>query len=191
MRMQHFIFQFLALAWVAGAALAQELPVVDEGELRELCLRGECRFDVVTSVRLADGQVQEERITQHRPAILANSLSIMLGEELQAVADFDNNQFIRWRAAERREPSRNAVLDFKLTQTESDGSISLEVRNNGREPVKLNLFTRAPGAAGAEYTSSCPVIAGGSVYEYWSRPVVEVIVGEAVLVTDDGALQCN
>lgn len=190
MKLRYFIFLVASAILPATPLSAQQLPEVDERMLREMCLRGECRFDVVTRVRLADGQTQEERIPQYRPAILPNSLSIMLGEELQAVADFDDNVFRRWRAPERRESSRNAVLDFKLAQT-SDGSIALEVRNNGREPIKLNLFIRAPGAMAGEYTSSCPVIAGGSVFEYWSRAVAELIVGEAVLVTDAGALQCN
>lgn len=185
------LLTLLVLITSAITVNAQNAPPLDARELRELCDRGRCRTDVVTQIRLADGEIQEERITEHRPAILANSLSIMLGEQLQAVADFNDGVFRRWREPERREPSRNAVLDFKLAQTESDGSVSLEVRNNGRDPVKLNLFVRAAGAAQGEYTSSCPVIAGGSVYEYWSRPIIEVIVGDAILITDNGALQCN
>lgn len=181
----------LVLAWAGAPAAAQDAPSLEAWELRELCDRGQCRSDVVTQVRLANGQIQEERIAEHRPAIVPHSVSIMLGEELQVVADFDDGVFQRWRAPERREPSRNTVLDLTLGQTESDGSISLEVRNNGREPVKLNLFIRTAGSTQAEYTSSCPVIAGGSVYEYWSRPIVELIVGDATLVSDDGALQCN
>lgn len=181
----------LFVAWAAAPVAAQEAPSLEAWELRELCDRGECRVDVVTRVRLANGQIQEERIAEHRPPIVSHSISLMLGEAMQAVADFDDGVFQRWRAPERRESSRNTVLDFKLGQTESDGSISLEVRNNGREPVKLNLYIRTAGSTQAEYTSSCPVISGGSVYEYWSRPIVEVIVGEAALVSDDGALQCN
>ena len=181
----------LVVAWAAAPVAAQEAPSLEPWELRELCDRGQCRSEVLTRIRLANGQVQEERITEHRPAILSHSVSLMLGENFQAVADFDDGVFRRWRAPERRESSRNTVLDLKLEQTDSDGSISLEVRNNGREPVKLNLFIRTAGSTQAEYTSSCPVIAGGSVYEYWSRPIVEVIVGEASLVSDDGALQCN
>lgn len=184
-------FITLALAWAVAPAAAQDVPSVSASELRELCDRGRCRRDVTTQVRLADGQIQEERITEHRPAILRHSLSLMLGEHLEAVADFNDGQFIGWRETERRESSRNVVLNLKLDQTESDGSVSVEIRNNGRQPVKLNLFVRTAGSPQGEYTSSCPIIAGGTAYEYWSRPIVELIVGEAMLVSNDGALQCN
>ncbi len=184
-------FITLVLSWAAAPAAAQDVPSVDASELRGLCDRGLCRRDITTQVRLPNGQVQEERITEHRPAILRPSVSVMLGEQLEAVADFDDGKFVGWRAPERRESSRNIVLNLKLEQTESDGSVSVELRNNGRQPVKLNLFVRTAGSAQGEYTSSCPIIAGGTAYEYWSRPIVELIVGEAILVSDDGALQCN
>ena len=171
--------------------IAQQVPTVDQWELRELCNQGRCRTDVVTRFHVGNGQIQEERIAQHRPAILPGSLSIMLGEELKAVAEFTGGTFQRWREPERRESSRNIVLEFRLTQLESDGSISLQVKNNGREPVKLDLFIRTAGAAQAEYTSSCPVLANGTVFEYWSQPIVEVVVGDVRVVSDDGALQCQ
>lgn len=173
----------------ASAAFGQDLPPADGPALEEFCRSAPCRRDVVTRIRLADGRIQEESRPLHRPALVRGSLSIMLGEELVAVPEFQDEQFRGWRAAERREPSRNPVLTFKVSQ-ESDTSIAASISNSGPDPVKLRMYVRGPGAAEGEYTSSCPVLSGGTVYEYWNRPVVEVIVVEAILLEDD-ALLCD
>lgn len=178
-------------AWLllAPAASAQNLPPADGPELESYCRSTECRRDVVTQVRLLDGRIQEESKPLHRPAITRSSISVLLGEELQAVPEFDGQIFLGWRAPERRESSRTPVLTFKLNQ-ESDGSISVGISNVGPDPVKLRMYIRTPGAREGEYTSSCPVLAGGAVFEYWSRPVIEVIIQEAALLRD-AALLCD
>jgi hypothetical protein len=167
-----------------------DLPT-SPADLAAYCQRQPCRKDAVVQVRLPDGRVQEERSTLYRPAVTRGSVSIPLGEELRVVPDFDDLDFQGWRAAERRESARTPVLTFKMTQSTSDGSVSIGISNSGREPVKLRLSIRSAGAAAGEYTSSCPVPAGGTVYEYWSQPVVEVIVNEAALLSDDAALLCD
>lgn len=178
-------------AWPAGQAHGQGQVPTTLPELERYCQQAPCRRDIAVSVRLEDGRVQEESRPLYRPAIARDSLSILLGEELDAVADFDGSQFLGWREPRRRESWRTPVLSFRLSQSEGDPSVSLQVSNAGGEPVKLRLFIRTPGAATGDYTSSCPVIAGGTVFEYWSQPVIEVIVTDAVLLGDDGALLCD
>src|SRR5690606_13055153 len=145
----------------------------------------------VVQIQLPDGRVQEERSTLYRPALTRASLSVLLGEELRAVPEFDDETFAGWRNAERRGSGRTTVLTLKLTQAGSDRSLSLAISNSGREPVKLRLFTRTVGSGNLDYTSSCPVVAGGTVYEYWSLPIIEVVVREASLLSDDAALLCD
>lgn len=178
-------------AWWPPPAAAQGQVPTAMPELERYCQQAPCRRDVAVAVRLADGRVQEESRPMYRPAIARDSLSVLLGEELEAVAEFDGGQFLGWRETRRRESSRTPVLSFRLSQAEGDPSVSLQVSNAGGEPVKLRLFTRTPGAVTGDYTSSCPVIAGGTVFEYWSQPVIEVIVTDAILLGDDGALLCD
>jgi hypothetical protein len=180
----------LLLAPVLAPAQPAE-PPPGAAELEAYCERVACRRDHVVRVTLPDGRVQEETSVLHRPAITRNSLSVFLGEEITAAADFDDLDFLGWREARRRESSDTPVLTFRVTQSPADGSVSAAVTNRGRNPVKLRLHIRDAGAAAGEYTSSCPVLAGGTVYEYWARPVVEVIVREASLLTDDTALMCD
>lgn len=160
-------------------------------ELESYCERAPCRKDMAVRVRLTDGRIQEESAPLYRPAVTRNSVSVLLGEEIRAVPEFDDETFLGWREAEQRESRRNIVLTFKVTQMDSDASISAAISNNGEDPVKLRLYVRTAGAPEGEYTSSCPVVAGGTVYEYWSRPIVEVIVREASLLTEDSALMCD
>lgn len=187
--------RWLLLALVAAGAPA---PAAAQGqvptampELERYCQQAPCRRNVAIAVNLADGRVQEESRPLYRPAIARDSLSILLGEELEAVAEFDGSQFLGWREVRRRESARTPVLSFRVSQSPGDPSVALQVSNAGNQPVKLRLFIRTPGAATGDYTSSCPVIAGGSVFEYWSQPVIEVIVTDALPLGDDGALLCD
>lgn len=183
-----------ALALLGGfvPVQAQDQVPATGTELENFCRSAACRRDVTVSVRLADGRVQHEHLPLYRPAIHRSSVSVLLGESIEAVPDFDDDDvFQGWRAPGRRESSRTPQLTFKLSQSEGDGSIAASIANAGRDPVKLRLYIRDSGATEAEYTSSCPVIAGGGVYEYWTRPVAEMIVREATLLTDDAALLCD
>jgi len=188
-----FLSAALACAVLAvDEAKAQRDPPVLPADLATYCQAVACRQNSVVQVRLPDGRIQEERSTIYRPAIVRNSVSILLGEEVRAVPEFDDDQLQGWRAAERRESARTPVLTFKLAQeTGGDLAVSLVISNSGREPVKLRLSIRTAGSASAEYTSSCPVLAGGTVYEYWTQPVVEVVVREATVPTDESALMCD
>lgn len=159
-------------------------------DLQAYCQNAPCRQNAVVRLRMADGRVQEETSILHRPAITRGSVSILLGEEIRVVPEFNDESFTGWRAPERRESSRNAVLTFKLAQG-GDGSISAAITNSGEEPIKLRMDIRPIGASDSEYTSSCPVVAGGTIYAYWEQPVAELIVREALLLSDDMALMCD
>lgn len=180
-----------AMLFLPALARTQSEPPVTANDLEAYCRNAPCRENMVVRVRLADGRVQEETAPLYRPAVTRQSVSVLLGEEIRAVPEFDDETFLGWREARRRESSRNLVLTFKLAQMHSDGSLSAAISNSGDDPVKLRLYIRTPGSAEGEYTSSCPVVAGGTVYEYWSRPVAEVIIREASLLTEDSALMCD
>lgn len=183
------IVVFLLLA--AMPLRAQDPPRAGSPEMARYCsTTTDCRRELHTPVRMADGQVMTEHLPVHRPAILADSISIMLGDEVQAVPEFSRGQFREWREVRRRDAARNAIISFQLRQ-ESDGSIAAQINNDGTEPVKLRLFVRHLGSGDETYISSCPVAANGSIFEYWPEPVVELLVREITLVNDDAALLCD
>lgn len=191
MRAAFAIVTLACIVLVVDEAKAQRDPPPLPADLAAYCQTVACRQNSVVKVKLPDGRIQEERSTIYRPAIVRNSVSILLGEEIRAVPEFDDGELLGWRAAERRESARTPVLTFKVSQADGDGSVSVGISNSSREPVKLRLSIRTAGSASTEYTSSCPVLAGGTVYEYWAQPVVEVVVREAILLTDDAALLCD
>ncbi|MCK9488919.1 MAG: hypothetical protein M0Q42_05890 [Xanthomonadales bacterium] len=181
----------MAMAMMAAPALAQNPPLAGSPEMTRYCTATpDCRRQVQTSVRMADGQVMTEHLPVHRPAILADSISVLLGEEVQAVPEFSRGQFRQWREARRRDEARHTIISFELTQG-TDGSIAAQISNNGEDPVKLRLFVRLLGSGEEAYISSCPVAGNGSMFEYWSEPVVELLIREITVVNDDGALLCD
>lgn len=188
-------FAWIAVAMSAFLSLPIETAAQDEtpttfDDLQPYCESAPCRQNAVVRLRLPDGRIQEETSILHRPAITRRSVSILLGEEVRAVPEFDDETFTGWRAPERREPSRNAILTFKLEQT-ADGSISATISNTGDEPLKLRMDIRPIGASRGEYTPSCPVVAEGTIYAYWEQPVAELIVHDVAISNQDLAQTCD
>lgn len=171
-------------------AAAQAIAPDDPAGLASYCRDKPCRQNASVRVRLVDGNVLMEQLDLHRPAIASGEISVLLGESITAVPDFDGDVFRGWREPRRQERRATPVLTVKLSQG-SDGSIVAELANAGSEPVKVRLFTRTAGSATVTYISSCPIAGNGRVYEYWSEPVVELIAREASLISDDAALMCD
>lgn len=182
----------LVLPWALAPAVAQEPPPTGAPEMAGFCAGvPECRRELHTPVRMADGQQMTEHLPVHRPAILPGSLSVMLGEQVEAVPEFGRGgQFRKWREARRRDSTRNLIIRFQLRQ-DNDGSIAAQIDNETGDPVKLRLFVRHLGSGEETYISSCPVAANGSIFEYWAEPVVELLVRDISLVSDDAALLCD
>ncbi len=198
----------IRLPWLAGPAAiviillisnptyGQRLPpdpMLSMADLESLCRSEPCRHDMMVQLRLADGRIREETATLYRPPILPGSVSVLLEDEIEAVPEFDRDgNFANWRESRRRESTRTPVLSFSLSQ-ENDGSMAASIGNSGRDPVKVDLYLRAPGSSQFEYTSTCPIIAGGTVFEYWNQPVVEMQVRSARIVSEDSesALLCD
>ncbi len=184
----------LVIIWLTAIttmdAHAQAIAPGDPAALANYCIDKPCRQNANVSVRLADGNVLMEQLDLHRPAIAPAEISVLLGESLTAVPDFNDDAFTGWRESRRQERRNTPVLTIKLSQG-SDGSIVAELANAGSEPVKVRLFTRTAGSAADTYISSCPIAGNGRVYEYWSEPVVELIAREASLISDDAALMCD
>lgn len=190
-RLAAFVMSLMMMV-VAAPARAQDPPRTGSPEMTRYCSgTPDCRRELHTPVRMADGQVMTEHLPLHRPAVLPRSLSIMLGEELQAVPEFSRSgQFQQWRQARRRDAARNNVVTLELRQ-ENDGSIAAQISNETGDPVKLRLFVRHLGSGDETYISSCPVAANGSIFEYWPEPVVELLIRDITQVSDDGALLCD
>ncbi len=189
-RLPALIMVGLLAAAIPVDAAAQAIAPGDPVALANYCRDRPCRQNASVSVRLADGNLLVEQLDLHRPAIAPAEISVLIGETLVAVPDFNNSVFRRWREPRRQERRAAPVLTLKLNQGR-DGSIVAEIANGGSEPVKIRLFTRVAGSTGDTYISSCPIAGNGRVYEYWSEPVVELIAREASLVSDDAALMCD
>lgn len=180
----------LLVAITSSDTTAQTIAPNDPTALASYCRGKPCRQNASVSVRLGDGNLLVEQLDLHRPKIAPGEISVLLGETVTAVPDFDRDVFGGWRESRRQERRATPVLTIKLSQG-GDGNIVAEIANTGNEPVKVRLFTRVAGSAGDTYISSCPIAGNGRVYEYWSEPVAELIAREASLVSDDAALMCD
>lgn len=189
------LWRLLVLAGllVAMPAQAQRLPpdpLPSSSELESICRSEPCRRNQRTQVRLADGRIQEESADLYRPQVRESSVSVLIGEEVEVAAEFRRDEFAGWRVARQRENSRTPVLRIQLAQ-EDDGSMAAAIGNTGRSAVKIDLYLRAPGSGQYEYTSTCPIPPGSTVYEYWNQAVVELQVRSLRALPDDAAHLCD
>lgn len=182
--------RFFAAALALGLGLNSQLasaqqhapePIPGLDELASLCTREDCRRNLVLQLRLAGGDIHQERVELYRPAIGSDSVSILVGDEVRVVPEFARNNFTNWRERRRRELPNTPILSFRLRQN-TDGTMAAALGNSGQSAVKIDLFVREPGSDRFQYRSTCPIPAGQTLFEYWDEPVLEMQVRSALIL---------
>jgi hypothetical protein len=179
--------RFFAAALALGLGLNSQMvstqqyapePIPGLDELASLCTREDCRRNLVLQLRLADGEIHQERVELYRPPIGSDSVSILVGDEVRVVPEFARNNFTNWRERRRRELPNTPILSFQLRQN-TDGTMAAALGNSGQSAVKIDLFVREPGNDRFQYRPTCPIPAGQTLFEYWDAPVLEMQVRSA------------
>ena len=166
--------------------LGQDAPFVPPigVSLEDYCDANPCRKDVQVRF-LTDQGIFDEQLDHYLPVVQGDRISLLPGETIYIEAEVQGGDFVNFnQVGENTNPDHTIVFDFQ--QREGKVDMQLKVDNPFAERMKFHLdmidFDR-----NAHPTSSCPVVAGGSVFETWPHPIPELIVsGVRVLAESDG-----
>jgi hypothetical protein len=123
------------------------------------------------------------------PALKGQSLTIFPGETIFVEAERVGDELRLERIVERPErPER--TLSFKFREV-GYRNMMLTVENPFDRPLKFDLGIAAHAGGPFSKTSSCPVIAGGSVFENWPHPIAQLVIVRLRFLADDTAMRCE
>jgi hypothetical protein len=123
------------------------------------------------------------------PALKGQSLTIFSGETLFVEAERAGDELRLERIVERPvHPER--TLTFKFRET-GYRNMMLTVENPFDKALKFDLGMAAHAGGPFSRTSSCPVIARGSVFENWPHPIAQLVVVRFRFLADDTEMRCE
>jgi len=106
------------------------------------------------------------------PNVGSTVLSIFAGEQAYVEVAVQNKMIVGIQKV-RNVIDPKSTMNFKFMKDESRKIMTLSVENPLTSPVKYHI-DMVDYRGGLHNTSSCPVLAGKSVFEIWSHPIPEI-----------------
>ena len=108
------------------------------------------------------------------PNVGSTQLSILAGEQVYVEVAVQNKMIVGIKKV-RNVIDPNNTMNFKFMKDENRKIMTLSVENSLTSPVKYHI-DMVDYRGGLHNTSSCPVLAGKSVFEIWPHPIPEIRV---------------
>ncbi len=165
----------LVLALAAWPAAAEEKPPLP---LAELCKQVFCRAPTVR-LRVDAEHVYEQPAGDPVPVLLPNGwVSIYPGETIYVEVERKDGRLKLLRAVPQLEkPDTTLVLKFE--QLEGKPDVMLTVNNPLAVDIRFRMGFMGLDSDRLRATSSCPVLAGKSLFEHWPHPIFQLILADA------------
>jgi hypothetical protein len=155
--------------------------------LEEYCLDNECRRNKRVTF-LTDKGLVDEVVELYWPVVIDNQLSLFPGDKVYIEADLIEGQFVNLKQVDEIfSPEKTFTFDFQ--QMEDEVNMTLSVKNPFSKLIKFHL-DMIDFAGEAHQTSSCPVIAGGGVFEMWPHAIPELVVSNLRSLEDTEKMTC-
>lgn len=157
-------------------------------EFKRLCatkLEG-CRGPHTVRLLKEDGAVHEISFEIGVPVVQGNLVTIFPGETIYLEADLEGDRVVRLRAvSEMVNPDR--TMTFSFSQSEGETDMLFKASNPFPRPLKYRMGMERLDRDGLLSTSSCPIVAGGSAYEFWPHPIFQLVLTDFRLLDEDGS----
>lgn len=150
-------------------AIAEQTNITIE----EYCASNVCRENHRVKFKTDNGEI-DQVLPLYWPAAQTHKISILPGDKLFIEADESDGKLFNFRQVSKIENEAKTLI-FSFTQMDSSLGMMLSVKNPFKKNIKYHLnmidFSGKP-----HETSSCPVMAGLSVFESWGHPIPELIL---------------
>ncbi len=172
------LFRFSTFATLAFLTVCflYALPVhAAPSSLEDFCSANPCRKDLTIRLRTESKDLNIP-VPLYWPAVQGEQLSILPGEKLYIEAQVDGRSLTNLNQVDSITNPENTLV-FEFTQMDKETGMMLTVKNPFTARLKYHInmvdFAHKP-----YQTSSCAVMAGGSVSEMWSHPITELLISD-------------
>ena len=159
----------------------------------EYCETAMCRKNLTVKLKQNDWQYYERTFELLPPAVQGEMINIYAGEKIFIEADFNADQPENFKQVlENKNPEKTIVFDLKQATDTGDGiGMMLTVSNPFSRPLHYKMGMMPLDKEDLYKTSSCPVIAGGSIYEHWPHPIFQIVIARLYFLKDGDQLECR
>ena len=152
-----------------------------------------CRKNLTIKLKQADGKYYERSFDLLPPAVQGSAIYIYSGETIFIEADVDGDHPVNFKQVlENKNPEDTIVFHLEQATDIDDGTgMMLTVKNPFPRPLHYKMEMMPLDKENLYKTSSCPVVAGGSVYEHWPHPIFQIVVGGLYFLKEGEELLCK
>lgn len=118
------------------------------------------------------------------PIVYENFVNIIPNETLFVEIEERKDGFFDLKLVEEIK-NPDSTMTFKFEQDKKTNAMILVVFNPYKKDIKYSAFMHVPTENGFVYTSSCPVNAEKSVYEFWNNPIYQLGLKDFKVVASD------
>ena len=190
MRILLFSTLVLTLLGCKTATIKEEQLKTDESDevsLEQVCKIEKCRENIVLKF-LTDAGPFEQHLSLYWPVVQGERLSLLPNEKVYIEAELVDGYFTNFKMVNKiTNPEKTIVFNF--TQTEGKVDMMLSVKNPFPKRMKFHL-DMVDFNGNLHNTSSCPVIAGGGVYELWPHAIPELLVSNIRALEESDTMNC-
>lgn len=159
-----------------NASADDGLENVDDAEKaeKEMCKENLCQKNLRIQLKLKDGKTFDKTFDVFPPVIQSIGLIIVAGQDVNIEAEVSGDTLINFKVVETVvDPKKTLVVSFKQ---EAGIGMMLTVKNPFDRTLKFNMAIMPMDKDGLFKTSSCPIIAGGSIFEMWPEPIFQILL---------------
>lgn len=167
---------------------AEQQDSKDTVNLEEFCKTNPCRKNSELNFLTDNGRV-EQVLEIYWPVVQGDQISLLPGEKVFIEASLQNGKFMNLIQVQKNtNPDKTIVFDFQ--QMEDKVDMTLSVKNPFSNFMKFHL-NMIDFQGNLHETSSCPVMAGGSVYKMWPHAIPELVVSDIRTLIDTESMSCE
>ena len=182
-----FIAFVLTISSSSTRTLAQ---IVEDQKLSsdEVCQITRCR--PASTVRLMRKEKYFEVELPQAPIAFQGSINIIAGEKLYIEADDSEDKLSNMKVVDSIDKQNKTILvEFrqeKMKEKEGVWLMTFMINNPYKRMLKFKAGIHPAGKDKFYKTSICPIPPGGSNYETWPYPIVQLVLFDFELVKTDG-----
>lgn len=183
----------LGMLWllcVAGVAHAQALIEDEDHKIREkICAEQACQRNVRVTLDREGKEPFDETFDVFPPVVQPIGILVAAGQTIHVEAEIIDGKLVDIIAVDEvAHPEK--TITATLTQSK-DGGMMLMVSNPFDKVLKFSMGMMPLGEEGLFKTSSCPIIAHGSIFEMWPYPIFQIVLGDGRILEDDDDRACT
>ncbi|HEY1991718.1 MAG TPA: hypothetical protein VGH71_04600, partial [Gammaproteobacteria bacterium] len=140
------------------------------------------------SLRMPDGQTFTETLPPPNPLLQYGNIYLFPGLTLYIEADVDGDRLVNLLMVPGNvHPEKTLVLTFEQRETQGQDGMFLSVHNPFARWLKYHAaIADVDTEAGMlKKSTTCPVIPGSNASENWPQPVIQLVLSDFHLLTQD------